>query len=459
MDFEKKTLDDILEHTKGNENDILHSKKCSCLFCRQTYGARMVSDWSNEGNKISAVCPECGMTAVVGDASGYSFNHDELKKLNETFFGLDFMEKHPESIQAYVERYREGKITHKAVNNDLYLHYLTLEAEKGNPDASFYLGEYYEFGSEFDAPNLYEAALWYSSPSLYFDGEAIARVGVIKKHLCNYDGAFEEFARSMALGSMPGLLHFSDAYMDGTGVMKDRVFAMKLLINAFGETQTRFTVSEGREAANFASLCYRLGKACEKGYGVQQDDQHAIRMYLCAQFAYSILKEDNRLHGELISESRSTNQRLRRLAKLNELVKGEPVFDADTFIQSLNPYNEKMGRFDLIIPNALHNACYTKDDRIFTFRTESPYPILVVDFSNLYAGFIDEGVNWFFENVEEVSGFQEGSFYNRVFVSDDCKKISFYNTYNAESSGPVGEIYFADAEENEESDEDESGKA
>lgn len=57
---------DIKHHTSNNEIEIIKSDKCSCLFCRQTYSARKVNDWVNGPKGMSALCPECGMAAVVG---------------------------------------------------------------------------------------------------------------------------------------------------------------------------------------------------------------------------------------------------------------------------------------------------------------------------------------------------------------------------------------------------------
>lgn len=457
MEFDKKTLDDILSHTKGNESDILHSEKCVCLFCRQRFDARKVSDWSNEGNKISAVCPECGMTAVVGDHSGYTFTHSELKEANEKLYGVDFMEKHPENIRKYIHRYRERKITHKPVNEALYIHYLQLLAEDlFDADASFYLGELYEFGSPFTLPDKAEALLWYEAPCLKFDGEALTRAGIIYQGFQQDGLAFQSFTKAAALGSTIGLIHLSDCYMEGRYVFKDKDFALRLLHNMFDETYTRFIASSGNDCTDFASLCYRLGKVYMK-----KGDPLAIKLFLCAKYAYSIIEENNNLIGELYTESRSTNRYLNKLAKEQGYQKGTPVLDASTFLNSLNPFSEEKGRYDLYIPCSLRDVSYSEEDQTLSFVTDSVYPFLIVDPQNLYCQFLAQNeTNWIFENVSSFNGFnKEGNtIYNRIFT-DGNNQIRFINTFAGGGPLCVGEIFFDSSKMDDEHNQEETEKA
>lgn len=457
MKFEQKTIDDILAHTKGNESDILHSNRCACLFCRQRYDARKVSDWSNEGNKISAVCPECGMPTVVGDASGYTFDHDELKELNERLFGIDFMEKHPENIRSYIQRYREFKISHKRVNEKLYIHYLELLADElYDADACFYLGQFYEFGSQFTEPDLFKAQIWYESPSLRFDGEALTRSGMIYKRFHEYNYAFQNFTKAVALGSSMGLIHLADCYLEGIYVYKDVNFGLKLLHNMFDEMYTRFIATGGNEAADFASLCYRLGK-----YYAKEGDPLAIKLFLCAQYAYSIVEENNhKLLGELASERNSTKRYLSKLSKEQGYEKGEPVLDLSTFLNSLNPFNEERGRYDLYIPCSLRNVYFSEEDKTLSFTTDSVYPFLVVDPQNLFCSFLNQNeTNWVFENVTSFNGFNNGNIlYNRV-ITNGNDQISFYNTFASGGPTLVGEIYLDTSKIDSEHSQEEMKKA
>ncbi|MDY2913110.1 MAG: hypothetical protein SOV58_00540 [Candidatus Enteromonas sp.] len=54
-------------HLKDNQAEILHSQYCYCPFCHSVLNSKSIHEW-DENN--SAVCPVCGMPAVLGDSSG-----------------------------------------------------------------------------------------------------------------------------------------------------------------------------------------------------------------------------------------------------------------------------------------------------------------------------------------------------------------------------------------------------
>lgn len=449
MKYSKEQFPEIYKHTKNNEIDILNSKKCSCLFCRQTYDARRVSDWSNENNKISAVCPECGMNAVVGDASGFSLDHDTLKQLNLTYFGEDYMVRNPDSLAKYISRYREGKITHKRTNEALYLKYLFLQVRNGDPNAAFYLGEYYEFGTQFSNPDLNNALFWYLDPTLRLDPEALARVGVINYKTNDFNNAYKSFAESMALGSFTGLMHFSDCYMEGKGVRENKNLACKILFGISLECYARFLMSDGSNADSFASLCYRLGKAYTKGNGVSKDNYQAIRYFLFADLGYRLLAEDGALIGDLLTESRYVKRRLNTLNKENGYEKSDPLFDLDTFLSSISPFESPKDQYNFFYPLVVHPYEFTKEEGTFSLRISYPRSQIILDVQNSFCDFVNGDIIWNFDHVGEVTPFKEGKAFNRIIGNGETS-LSFYNTF-ANPPELIGEIYF-DRSNDEESD-------
>ncbi len=450
MKYSKEQFPEIFKHTKDNEIDILNSKKCSCLFCRQTYDARRVSDWSTENNKISAVCPECGMNAVVGDHSGFILDHDTLKALNLTYFGEDYMVRNPDSLAKYISRYREGKITHKRTNENLYLKYLLLQVRNGDPDAAYYLGEYYEFGTQFSNPDLEKALFWYLDPTLTLDSEGLARSGAVRYKLHQFDEAYKDFAESMSLGSFTGLMHFADCYMEGRGVMKNEQLACKILFGISLECYARFLMSDGASSEAFSSLCYRLGKAYGKGSGLAKDNYQAIRYFLYANLGYQLLNEDGKLIGDLLTESRYVKRRLNLLNKENGYVPGEPLFDLDTFLSTISPFESPKDQYNFFFPSVVHPYEFTKEDGLFSLRITYPHSQLVLDVQNSFCNFVNGDIIWNFDHVGEITPFKEGKAFNRIIGNGDTS-LSFYNTF---SNPPelIGEIYFDRSEEEESED-------
>ncbi len=402
MAIDQKLLD-IQKHTHDNEVEILRSKTCSCLFCRQTYDARLVNDWANDERGMSAICPECGMDAVVGDNGGEPMDKALLKELNLAFYGNDYMSKNPDAAYKYVKRYQEGKITHKIANEALYIQYLALLSEQGYADASFSLGLLYEFGDEFTEKDPKTAFGYYASPSLRDDGEALARMGIMCMNgatgKVDGRGAYETFAKGVALGSLKAFIGFSDCYMNGVGVNADSSFAFDLLASVWNESYHRFSLSTGKDVNIFPDLCYRLGLSYEFGIGTMKDLPTALRFYLLSEFAYR-LKENM---ADLLEEDKEAfadvEKRIDEAAKTLNLSRGDPAFDNDTFSDSVlssDPNSLFLGKM------TISNPIFSKEESSFEFDIKYSLPPLIIDIGNLYCAFMPGAIHWRFEDVSDV---------------------------------------------------------
>jgi|GEM_PF-182371 len=56
-------------HAWQHRSEILQSNICGCFHCTETFKPSEIDEWVDEGT--CAVCPRCGIDAVIGDASGY----------------------------------------------------------------------------------------------------------------------------------------------------------------------------------------------------------------------------------------------------------------------------------------------------------------------------------------------------------------------------------------------------
>jgi hypothetical protein len=87
--------DKRLRHlTRGSSNhrkSILASTRCGCYYCCTLFEPADIEEWIDEtedgGRGQSALCPNCGIDAVIGDALGAPITIDVLKKLKSTQFG------------------------------------------------------------------------------------------------------------------------------------------------------------------------------------------------------------------------------------------------------------------------------------------------------------------------------------------------------------------------------------
>lgn len=410
MQIDPKLLE-IAQHTHNNEIEILHSKTCSCLFCRQQYDARKISDWMSDEKGMSAICPECGMDAVIGDEGKEPLDKDLLKKLNLAFYGNDYMSRHPEAAEKYVTRYQEGKITHKKANEDLYIEYLSLLSMGGDEKATYDLASLYEFGDDFTKADKLTALSYYASNPLRNNPNALARIGVLLLNNENRDekGAYECFAKGMALGGLENFLYFSDCYMYGIGTHIDQQFALEILSSLWGECHQRFTFSVGKDVNIFPPLCLRLGRAYENGLGLPKDVPTALRFYLLAEFAYEIQKNENDLNEEEVTLLKEASERIAELGEALHLLRSDPVFDSDTFADSILSYNMPA---DYLLKKTFHPGEFDQTDHSYYFDITYPLPQLIVDIGNLYVDFVPGTIHWSFLDVKNVQLGNEMTFDN-----------------------------------------------
>lgn len=398
-------------HATNNEIEILKSTTCSCFFCRQTYSARLVNDWVSDERGVSAICPECGMDAVIGDACGLPLDKATLKELNLAYYGEDYMEKNPTAAKKYVQRYKEGKITHKAANEALYIQYLYSLASRGDSEAAFALASLYEYGSEFTPADPKVAFSYYGMSCLAKDGEALTHLGMLSESglLGKKDeqGAYQCYAKAMAMGSLEGLIRFCDCYRKGIFVLPDSTFAFECLNGIWDESYRRFSLSTGKDINIFPDISYRLGSMFMDGSGTGKDLILALRLLLYAEFGYNLMKSQNLLRKDLAIELQDDEERIESLAKTFKLKKQDPVFDNDTFADSLEDdgsglislqsYNFAPGNFD-------------KGQGLFDFDLSYSFPPLIVDCGNLFCGFVPGTIHWSFTDVVEAKYGKEGLF-------------------------------------------------
>ena len=80
----KEEMKGIHSHTLRNRKEIEASDNCVCISCRETFNASEVEDYIDEGE--TALCPKCGIDAVIGDCTGISMDKETLNELNKEFF-------------------------------------------------------------------------------------------------------------------------------------------------------------------------------------------------------------------------------------------------------------------------------------------------------------------------------------------------------------------------------------
>ncbi|WP_394692016.1 cytoplasmic protein [Hyphobacterium sp.] len=66
--------------------EIERSQHCGCFSCLAVFEPSEIAEWTDE--ETTALCPKCGIDAVIGDASGFpAVDKVFLTGMNKRWFG------------------------------------------------------------------------------------------------------------------------------------------------------------------------------------------------------------------------------------------------------------------------------------------------------------------------------------------------------------------------------------
>ncbi len=70
----------------NNRKQLEHDSTCGCFYCGKIFHPVEIIDWIPEKNG-TAICPYCGIDAVIGGNSGFSITDAFLAEMNRYWFG------------------------------------------------------------------------------------------------------------------------------------------------------------------------------------------------------------------------------------------------------------------------------------------------------------------------------------------------------------------------------------
>lgn len=73
-----------------HREDVLGSTVCGCFYCCAEFEPGEIREWVDEGGQgvgQTALCPRCGIDAVIGSASGYPITQEFLQRMRACWFG------------------------------------------------------------------------------------------------------------------------------------------------------------------------------------------------------------------------------------------------------------------------------------------------------------------------------------------------------------------------------------
>jgi hypothetical protein len=75
-------------HSKATNQrqDILNSKNCGCFYCLSIFEPDKITRWTD--NSQTALCPNCGVDAVLPDNIGQEINKELLDLMHREYFKI-----------------------------------------------------------------------------------------------------------------------------------------------------------------------------------------------------------------------------------------------------------------------------------------------------------------------------------------------------------------------------------
>lgn len=69
-----------------NEQAVLSSQKCGCYYCQRVFDSSAITEWVDDCNARTALCPYCGVDAVIPDST-VNLSDELLSRMYERWFG------------------------------------------------------------------------------------------------------------------------------------------------------------------------------------------------------------------------------------------------------------------------------------------------------------------------------------------------------------------------------------
>lgn len=81
-----EALDAAHRHSSVHRAEVLASESCACFFCLRSFVPGEITEWVDDGE--TALCPRCGIDAVLGSASGHPLTPELLRAMHAAWFGV-----------------------------------------------------------------------------------------------------------------------------------------------------------------------------------------------------------------------------------------------------------------------------------------------------------------------------------------------------------------------------------
>ena len=83
-------LREALKFSSNHKPELERDRICGCFYCRKIFSPNEITEWLISNNprdkRGTAVCPYCGIDALIGESSGYPITTQFLQAMHEEWF-------------------------------------------------------------------------------------------------------------------------------------------------------------------------------------------------------------------------------------------------------------------------------------------------------------------------------------------------------------------------------------
>ena len=83
------TVEELLKIHKLSSNHkklLMKEDICGCGYCVSIFNPKLITDWIEDENDLTAICPYCGIDSVIPKHFDYELNKELLKEMRGYFF-------------------------------------------------------------------------------------------------------------------------------------------------------------------------------------------------------------------------------------------------------------------------------------------------------------------------------------------------------------------------------------
>ena len=69
----------------NHREQLLQDTRCGCFYCLRVFSPGEITRWLNDSGG-TALCPYCGVDAVIGESAGFPLTEEFLQKMHTAWF-------------------------------------------------------------------------------------------------------------------------------------------------------------------------------------------------------------------------------------------------------------------------------------------------------------------------------------------------------------------------------------